>query len=85
MSDPHDYDDDIDGGECGNCGGEGRVNDCFDGCCVEQDNPYCEYCSKRCDICNPAKPNPELQEVLREALEKAAEPIPPSHKGMETP
>lgn len=38
--------------ECWQCGGEGRVaGTCIDGCCVEQDDPYCEYCSHRCDIC----------------------------------
>lgn len=78
MSDTHEYDDHLDGGECWNCGGEGRVNDCIDGCCVEQDDPYCEYCSKRCDVCNPKRPaSPELQEVLREALENTAEPSDP--------
>lgn len=58
ISNDHDYDDDLDDSECWNCGGVGRVNDCIDGCCVDQDNPYCEYCSKRCDVCS-AKPNPE--------------------------
>jgi hypothetical protein len=57
-------------GDCWNCGGEGRVNNCIDGCCVEQDDPWCPYCSKRCDICNPApkKQTDELREVLGEAL-----------------
>jgi hypothetical protein len=49
------YDDRLDGDECWNCGGVGRVNDCIDGCCVEQDDPWCEYFYKRCDICNPKK------------------------------
>lgn len=54
MSDT-DYDDYSDG-ECWQCGGEGRVaGTCIDGCCVEQDDPDCPYCSKRCDICNPKK------------------------------
>lgn len=52
MSDA-DYDGWDDDNECWNCGGEGRVNDCIDGCCVDQDNIYCPYCSKRCDVCNP--------------------------------
>lgn len=69
------YQDDFDDGGCWNCGGEGRVNDCIDGCCAETDDIYCDYCSKRCDVCNPKRPaSPELQEVLREALEKSAEP-----------
>ena len=73
MSDPHDYDDHLDGDECWNCGGEGRVNHCFDGCCIDQDDIYCEFCSKLCDVCNSKRPaSPELQEVLREALEKNA-------------
>jgi len=69
MSDIHEYDDD----DCWNCGGEGRVNDCIDGCCIDQDDIYCPYCSKRCDICNPApnKQTDELREVLGEALNKA--------------
>lgn len=76
-----DYDDLYDSEECWNCGGEGRVNNCIDGCCIDTDDIYCEYCSHPCDVCSPRKPNPELQEALREALEKAVEPIPPSHKG----
>ena len=69
----YDYDDD---GDCWNCGGEGRVNDCIDGCCVEQDDPWCPYCSKRCDICNPApkKQTDDLREVLGEALNAAKNP-----------
>ncbi len=57
MSESHDYDNE-DEDECWNCGGVGRVNDCIDGCCVDQDDPYCSYCSKRCDICNPKKKQP---------------------------
>jgi len=39
-------------GECSNCGGEGRVaGTCIDGCCAEQDDPDCEFCSHRCDVC----------------------------------
>lgn len=38
--------------ECWNCGGEGRVaGTCIDGCCVDQDDPDCELCSHRCDVC----------------------------------
>ena len=76
MGDPHDYyEDDFDDGECWNCGGVGRVNDCIDGCCVEQDDPWCEYCSKRCDICN-TKPKvvdtgDELHQELGAALKTA--------------
>jgi hypothetical protein len=66
-----DYDDGLDGGECWNCGGEGRVNDCIDGCCVDTDDIYCSYCSKRCDVCNPAprtKESDDLRQVLADAL-----------------
>jgi hypothetical protein len=62
MSDPHEYDDDLDDSECWNCGGVGRVNDCIDGCCVDQDDPWCPYCSKRCDVCSP-KPKQEKTDV----------------------
>ena len=67
QEDPHDhYQDDFDYQDegCWNCGGEGRVNDCIDGCCVDQDDIYCKYCSKRCDICNPA-PKTKDTEALR--------------------
>lgn len=76
MSDAHDYDDHLDGDECWNCGGEGRVNDCIDGCCVDQDDPWCPYCSKRCDICNPPtkkqqEETTQLREILGDALKTA--------------
>lgn len=39
--------------ECWQCGGEGRVvGTCVDGCCEDQDDPYCDFCSHRCDVCN---------------------------------
>jgi hypothetical protein len=72
MSDT-DYDD-YDDGECWQCGGEGRVaGNCIDYCCVEQDDPYCEYCSRVCDVCHPptAKQIEEgnkLREILKESL-----------------
>lgn len=73
MSDECDgWDDD---NECWNRGGEGRVNHCIDGCCVDSDDIYCDLCSRPCDVCQkPKRPDPALQEVLREALEKNAEP-----------
>lgn len=73
MSVP-DYDDLYDDGECQHCGGEGRVaGTCIDGCCAEQDDPYCEYCSHRCEFCNPPtkkqrEDTQALREVLRDAL-----------------
>ena len=54
------YDDELDDSECWNCGGEGRINDCIDGCCVDQDDIYCPYCSKRCDVCNSRKGKPNV-------------------------
>jgi hypothetical protein len=54
MDEPDDHNE-YDNDGCWNCGGEGRVNDCIDGCCVDQDDIYCPYCSKRCDVCNPKK------------------------------
>lgn len=74
-----DYDDELDGAECWNCGGEGRVNHCIDGCCVDQDDIYCEYCSRRCDVCHPPTPEQvkrgdELRQVLADALADAQSP-----------
>lgn len=65
MSDT-DYDDDYDDGECWQCGGEGRVaGTCIDGCCLEQDDPDCPYCSHRCDACNPPKPGPSAPHTTK--------------------
>lgn len=56
MSDPYDfYDDDYDDGSCPNCGGEGYVYDCIDGCCINAEEG-CDLCAYRCDWCNAAKP-----------------------------
>jgi hypothetical protein len=66
MSEIHDYAEDYDehGGECWQCGGEGRVaGTCIDGCCFEQDDPDCPYCSHRCDVCNPKKKAPSSPQV----------------------
>lgn len=74
MSDS-DYDD-SDDGECQHCGGEGRVaGTCIDGCCAEQDDPYCEYCSHRCWFCCPApkKQTDDLRQVLADALSAATD------------
>lgn len=77
MSDT-DYDD-YDDGECWKCGGEGRVaGTCIDGCCAEQDDPYCEYCSHRCDVCHPPTKEEieratQLRELLGLALKTAEE------------
>lgn len=81
MSDA-DYDGWDDDNECWNCGGEGRVNDCIDGCCVDQDDIYCPYCSKRCDVCNPpTKKQKEDTQALREVLGEALALISEEGKG----
>ena len=72
AGDPYwDYDD---GDSCWNCDGEGYVYGCsWDWQCDTYDpgEGTC-LCTRRCHVCNPAKPNPELQQVLADAL-KAAE------------
>lgn len=42
------------GEDCGNCGGEGYVFDCIDGCC-EDAEVGCDLCTRRCDWCNAPK------------------------------
>ncbi len=49
------YDDELDGDECGNCGGEGFTYLCIDGCCVDAEEG-CDLCARRCDWCNPRRP-----------------------------
>ena len=51
MSEDHEYDGPED--VCPNCGGEGRVEDCFEDTCVCLDPPCCWA---RCDWCSPSKP-----------------------------
>jgi hypothetical protein len=72
ISNDHEYDDDLDDSECWNCGGEGRVNTCIDGCCLDQDDIYCKYCSRRCDVCN-AKPKQEKTNVAAAGSEGTSE------------
>ena len=38
------------GEDCPECGGEGWIADCFDGCCIEADSG-CEDCMRRCVEC----------------------------------
>lgn len=38
--------------DCWQCGGEGRTNNCWDGCCVDPDDIHCKVCSRRCDVCH---------------------------------
>lgn len=60
--------DDFDDGECWNCGGEGYVYGCsWDWQCDTWDGDSC-LCTRRCDICNPRKPDPALQALLAQAL-----------------
>ena len=46
------YDGPDDQDDCPNCGGEGYVSDCFDGCCINAEDG-CDLCTHRCDWCNP--------------------------------
>lgn len=73
MSETPDYDTEYDDC-CPNCGGEGIVYSCEDPCSCVDPEYGCDLCERRCDWCRPIKKpaSPELQEVLREALEKAA-------------
>jgi hypothetical protein len=59
--------------ECANCGGEGFTYGCsWDWQCDTWDGDSC-LCTRRCDWCNPAKPNAELQQVLADALAQGIE------------
>lgn len=49
------YDDELDGEDCGNCGGEGFTYHCIDGCCVNAEDG-CELCARRCDWCSTTHP-----------------------------
>lgn len=64
---PADYDylDEIDNGDCWNCGGEGYVWDCFDGCCRNAEDG-CRLCTRRCDVCNPAPRKPAAEPAKEE-------------------
>lgn len=69
MPDQPDFDDD---NECWNCGGEGVIYMCEDEIgCVDPESG-CDLCERRCDVCTPRKgqASSELQQVLKEALEK---------------
>lgn len=55
---------------CWNCGDEGYVYGCsWDWQCdtYDEGEGTC-LCTRRCSICNPTKPNAELQTVLSKAL-----------------
>lgn len=55
ATDHDQYDDELDGESCGNCGGEGFTYLCIDGCCVDAEEG-CDLCARRCDWCNPRSP-----------------------------
>ncbi len=38
--------------ECWKCGGDGYLQECFDGFCIDAE-VGCDDCTYRCDICNP--------------------------------
>jgi hypothetical protein len=40
--------------DCPNCGGEGVIYHCIDGCCVDADIG-CELCERTCDWCRPRR------------------------------
>lgn len=66
-----DYDDD---GGCYECGGEGFVSDCVEEWACVDPEYGCDYCTRRCPLCNPPKRNAELDAVLRDALADTGEP-----------
>lgn len=54
--DDFEYDDHYDGAECWNCGGEGYVYSCVEEyACIDPEGG-CDYCARRCDVCNPKPP-----------------------------
>ena len=53
--DDFDYDD-----SCPNCGGEGVLYSCIDGCCEDAESG-CDLCAYRCDWCNPPKKKTESE------------------------
>jgi trehalose utilization protein len=69
-------DDPYEDNECWNCGGEGYVYGCsWDWQCDTYDagEGTC-LCTRRCHICYPPKPDPELQAVLANALRSTDTP-----------
>lgn len=72
--DMEDFYDDEDG-DCWNCGGEGFVADCVTeyACMYPEDG--CDLCMRRCDFCNPAPRNPELDKIMADSLARPASAI----------
>lgn len=70
MERDYDFDyDEYDNGDCWNCGGEGFVSSCFTEYACLYPEAGCNQCTRRCEICNPAKLTPE-QEAERDALRR---------------
>lgn len=70
--DPDEYWD-YDDNDCANCDGEGYVYGCgWDWQCdtYDEGERTC-LCTRPCEWCHPPKPDPELGNVLSEALAKA--------------
>lgn len=59
IPDADDYDDWHDDC-CYECGGEGFVSDCVEEWACVDPEYGCDYCTRRCPLCNPAKPRPEI-------------------------
>jgi len=54
---PNEDDDyaDFDNDDCWNCDGEGYVSSCLDEIgCIDPESG-CDYCTRRCEVCNPPK------------------------------
>ncbi len=61
MSEEIDFDNEYDDGDCWQCGGEGYVANCQDEIgCVDPESG-CDFCTRRCNICNPARAKAEGQ------------------------
>ena len=62
MADWSDYCDDIED-QCWNCGGDGFVASCFTEYACMYPDDGCDECLRRCDVCQPRKPTPEIQQL----------------------
>jgi len=54
--------------DCYECGGEGFVSNCVEEWACLDPEYGCDYCTRRCPLCHPAKRDPQLDTVLAEAL-----------------
>lgn len=74
-----DYDDRED---CWNCGGEGFVPDCVTEYACMYPDEGCSVCMRRCDFCNPAPRNPEIDALFAQAIEaRRGETAPQARSG----